>query len=159
MLTQPQLQDILDTVMQDTTSRMTSIQMSSRAFPLSEDICTVCTTFEGTHHATVSLCADTSLLMRLTRDVIQADTVTSQDVEDFAKEYFNVICGQVVARLFQLTHAAFRFQIPDFYVGKYLPDESSHCCVLSYRSSSNEGVQLVVSNLSLPMQSAVYEGY
>lgn len=37
-----------------------------------------------------------------------------QDVEDFAKEYFNVICGQFVARLFQLTKVASRFRIPVF---------------------------------------------
>ena len=143
-ISQREIRDILDQVMREITSRMTEIYPCKGESVLSNDICTVHTTFEGGYSATLTMCVDTALLTRLTRQAIEEEEVSPQDIEDFAKEYFNVICGNIVNKVFQLAHVASRFHIPSFCVGRRAPSEEGRCrCVLNYTSSRNEGAQLI----------------
>lgn len=139
-----EVQNVLDSVMRDITNRVANIQLCKKDSVLSNNICTVHTVFEGNYHASLTLCADTSLFIRLTKNVMQEEKVAQQDIEDFSKEYFNVICGQVVAHLFEDTHLSSRFQIPTFYVGQHLPDgQNDSRLVLRYTSNCNECAQLI----------------
>ncbi|MDR3765722.1 MAG: chemotaxis protein CheX [Butyricicoccus sp.] len=143
-LTQEEIQNVLDQVVQDMTDRIAGIRLCKQDKVLSGDICTVHTTFEGNYHASLTLCVETTLLTRLTQQVMQEETVDPQDIEDFAKEYFNVICGQIVAGLFRVAHVSSRFRIPSFYMGRYVPQENGGPqYVLNYTSDCNEGAQLI----------------
>ena len=143
-LTQTEILDILDCVMQDITNRIARIYPCKQNGAPSDDVCTVCTTFEGGYEANLILYMDTALLTKLAQTTMQEETVSLQDIEDFMKEYFNVICGHIVARLFQTAHISSRFRIPRFYSGLHLPDGAgSFCCVLSYVSGSNERAELI----------------
>lgn len=143
-LTQNDIQNILDRVMRDTTNQVANIQLCKKDSVLSSNICTVHTTFEGGCHASLTLCADASLFTRLTQNVMQEETVAPQDIEDFSKEYFNVICGQVVYHISKAAHIPYRFQIPTFYTGRYLPPaRGTSQLVLRYTSNCNECVQLI----------------
>lgn len=143
-LTQTEIQGILNCVMQDITNRLTQIYLCEQDAALSGDICTVHTTFEGGYHATLTLRVDKALMHRLTQRAMQQEQVAPEDVEDFTKEYFNVICGQVVAKLFQTAHISSRFHIPSYCAGCGMPVEGGTCrCVLNYVSSCREGVQLI----------------
>ena len=143
-LTQNDILDILDCVMQDITNRMARIYPCKQNGAPSGDVCTVCTTFEGGYNANLILYMDTALLTKLTQTTMQEETVSLQDIEDFMKEYFNVICGHIVARLFQAAHISSRFRIPRFYSGLHLPDGAgSLCCVRRYVSGSNARAQLI----------------
>lgn len=143
-LTQTEIQNVLDQVMQDMTKRIGGICLCKRDTILSSDMCTVYTTFEGSYHGTLILCADTTFLIRLARYVMQEDIVDPNDLEDLAKEYFNVICGQVVAGLYRISHNPSRFRIPVFYMGRYIPIEDGGAqYVINYASDQNEGAQLI----------------
>ncbi len=143
-LSQSQVLEILDRVMKDITNRIVTIQSSDKTPPLCpNDSCTVYTTFEGGYRATLTLCVDSNLLLHLAQTSMQEENVSAEDLEDFAKEYFNVICGQVAARLFQAAHISSRFQIPTFETGCYTPEETSQELVLNYTSNRNEGAQLI----------------
>lgn len=143
-LTQTEIQNVLDQVMQDMTKRIGGICLCKRDTILSSDMCTVYTTFEGSYHGTLILCADTTFLIRLARYVMQEDIVDPNDLEDLAKEYFNVICGQVVAGLYRISHCPSRFRIPVFYMGRYIPIEDGGAqYVINYASDQNEGAQLI----------------
>lgn len=143
-LTQTEIQNVLDQVMQDMTKRIGGICLCKRNTILSSDMCTVYTTFEGSYHGTLILCADTTFLIRLARYVMQEDIVDPNDLEDLAKEYFNVICGQVVAGLYRISHCPSRFRIPVFYMGRYIPIEDGGAqYVINYASDQNEGAQLI----------------
>lgn len=143
-LTQTEIQNVLDQVMQDMTKRIGGICLCKRDTILSSDMCTVYTTFEGSYHGTLILCADTTFLIRLARYVMQEDIVDPDDLEDLAKEYFNVICGQVVAGLYRISHCPSRFRIPVFYMGRYIPIEDDRAqYVINYASDQNEGAQLI----------------
>lgn len=140
--------DILDRVMQEITGHMVEIRPIAQKDILSDDVCTVRTTFEGGYHATLALFLDTDLLRKLTQQAMEAEEVAPEDVEDFAKEYLNVICGKVVARLFQTARISSRFRIPVFHKGRVEPGQEQHdqqVCehVLSYLSEDNKGVQLL----------------
>lgn len=142
---QKEISNILDCVMRDITSRMVEIRLCEQGEALSGDTCIVQTTFEGGYHGTLRLLADTALMVRMTQQVMEADDVAPQDVEDFAKEYFNVICGQFVARLFQLTKVASRFRIPVFSTQYKEPEaaKEDNQLVLNYTNAYHEGAQLI----------------
>lgn len=142
---QKEISNILDCVMRDITSRMVEIRLCEPGEALSGDTCTVETTFEGGYHGTLRLAADTALMTRLTRQVMEAEEVAPQDVEDFAKEYFNVICGHFVARLFQRTKVASRFRIPVFSTQRREPEagKENDQFVLNYTNAYHEGAQLI----------------
>lgn len=130
--------------MQDITKQVANIQLCKKDSDLSMDTCTVHTTFDGGCHASLALCADTSLFVRLTQHIMQEEDVAPQDIEDFTKEYFNVICGQVVYHVFKATHISSRFQIPTFYTGQYHPsDHGTSRFTLRYTSNCNECAQLI----------------
>lgn len=145
-LTQTEIADILDRAMQEITSHMAKLSLcecGSQGVP-SGDVCAVSTTFEGGYEADLTLYMDTALLTRLAQTAMQEETVSLQDIEDFTKEYFNVLCGHIVVRLFQATHVSSRFRIPRFYRGLHPPDGGdARSCILSYVSGSNERAQLI----------------
>lgn len=142
--TQADVQDILDQVMRDMTERYAGIQLCQNDSEPSGDICTVYTTFEGSYHGALVLCADTAFLIRLAQHVLQEETIEPNDLEDLVKEYFNVICGQIVAGLFRAFHVPASFRIPVFYTGRFIPDEQDGLHgVINYTSDCNESAQLI----------------
>ena len=138
--------ETLDTVFDEVTRQVTETVAGIRlirgnAVPAG-DLCTVYAAFERGFHSSLSLCAEASVFTRLAEHVMQTPGVTPQDVEDFTKEYFNVLCGHVASRLYRLTKVASRFEIPSFHRGRYRPDDHQDQFVINYVSDKNEGVQL-----------------
>ena len=149
-----ELKDVLNRSIQDTTSRFAGIQLVEQNAELSDDICTVHTILEGNRRAALLLCADTALLKRLAQNILHTPQVPSQDVEDVAKEYLNIICGQVVAGLFQVARITSRFQIPNFRTGLYLPEEKADGqCVLNYDSGEHGKIRLICMGPFIPERS------
>lgn len=143
-LTQTEIQNVLDQVMKDITMQIGGICLQKRDTILSSDMCTVYTTFEGSYHGTLILCADTTFLIRLARYVMQDEALNPSDFEDLVKEYFNVICGQIVAGLYRISPSPSRFQIPVFHVGRYvLISEEGIQGIINYATDHNEGAQLI----------------
>lgn len=143
-LTENEVLNILDCVMRNITNRVVNIQLCKQAMRFSGDTCTVHTKLTGGYDATLILYADTNLMTRLTQQCVQEEKVDPRDVEDFVREYFNVICGQVVSKLFQTTRVPSRFHIPCFCAGKYIPEQDEVCQYeLNYTTCYNEGVQLI----------------
>lgn len=152
-----ELKNVLNHSIQETTSRFAGIQLQEQDVELSDDICTVHTILEGDHRSVLLLCADTVLLTRLAQNIMHSSKVTLQDIEDVAKEYLNIICGQVVAGLFRTAQITSRFQIPSFRVGLYMPEEQAACqCVLNYNGGDQGSVRLICLGPFIPdhLQSA-----
>lgn len=146
---QQQLRDVLNTSIQDTTHHFAGIALSENGESLSNDICTVHTTWEGGCEAVFLMRADRTLLTRLARIILHSEAVAPQDIEDVAMEYFNIICGRVAHGLFQVAHIPTRFQVPRFHPCSYLPEDEVTCrCVMNYSSGEQESVQLAFLGLS-----------
>lgn len=139
-------QKVLDTVFDEATRQITEavagIRLSRGNVIPGGELCTVYAAFERGFSSSLSLCANASLFIQLTQNIMESDQVTSQDVEDFTKEYFNILCGNIAAKLFQITKVASRFEIPSFHRGRYQPENHQDQFVINYFSDKNEGVQL-----------------
>ena len=143
-ISQAQFQKILDEVLQDITQQLAGIQLCPQEeTPENDEMYTLYTTFEGGYQASIALCAEVALLTRLTQYMMQEEHIAQEDIEDFAKEYFNVLCGQIAAGLFNATHIASRFGVPNFHLGRYTPSGTGEQLVLNYTSDQHESAQVI----------------
>lgn len=142
-LTKDCLTEIFDQVVRDITRREAGIVLQPDAPPLKGELCTVYTVFDKGYRASLSLCAERSIFVRLTRHMMDREDVTLQDVELFAKEYFNVLCGHIATELYQITKVPARFGVPVFYQGRYTPKDHLEHIVLTYSNDEEERAQLI----------------
>ncbi len=142
-VTKEELEQILDQALQDVTERTAGVRLHQGDQPLGEDLCTVHITFDKGFGTSLTLCADTSLLARMARNSFHEDAVTPEDVEEFSKEYFNVLCGKIVGAMYQATQVPAHFGTPVFYQGRYEPEGQEAQFILTYSDGHEEGAQLI----------------
>ena len=141
-LSQQELEEVFDQAVREVTEKTAGVQLCSCEEPPDGELYTVHTAFKKGFSSSLSLCADTDVLERMTRSVVRTETVTSQDMEDFAKEYFNLLCGKIAAALFQTTRVASRFGLPTVHQGHYEPEGHQQQFALNYSAGQQEGMQL-----------------
>lgn len=142
-MTREELAQILDQALQDVTERTAGVRLCQGDQPLGEDLCTVHITFDKGFGTSLTLCADTNLLVRMARNSFHEDAVTPEDLEEFSKEYFNVLCGKIVGAMFRATRVSAHFGTPVFYHGRYEPEGQEAQFVLTYCDEQREGAQLI----------------
>ena len=142
-MTMEQLEQVLDQALQDVTERTAGVRLNQGDQPLGEDLCTVHITFDRGFNTSLTLCADTSLLSRMARNSFHEDEVTPDDLEEFSKEYLNVLCGKIAGAMFQATQVSAHFGQPVFYHGRYEPEGQEAQFVLTYSDELREGAQLI----------------
>jgi len=145
-ISQETLEEVLDTATQEVTEQVAGIKLYQSPTAPSAETCTVHTDFNGGFQFGLSMCADVTLFARLTQYMMQQDKIEQQDIEDFVKEFFNVLCGHIAAGLFKNTKIASRFGVPSFHSGYYQPDGMEKQIILNYASDRNEAVQLSSEN-------------
>lgn len=142
-MTREELERILDQALQDVTERTAGVRLRQGDLPLGQDLCTVHITFDKGFSTSLTLCADTSLLARMACNSFHEEAVTPEDVEEFSKEYFNVLCGKVAGAMFQATQVSAHFGTPTFYHGRYEPEGQEAQFVLTYADENSKGAQLI----------------
>ena len=143
VMTKEELEKILDQALRDVTEQTAGVRLHQGKQPPGEDFCTVNITFDKGFGTSLTLCADTSLLSRMARNSFHEDTVTAQDVEEFSKEYLNVLCGKVTGAVYRATRIPAHFGQPVFYHGSYRPEVQEVQFILTYSNEHNEGAQLI----------------
>lgn len=142
-MTKEALAEILDQALQDVTERTAGVRLHHGEQPPGEDMCTVHITFDKGFNTSLTLCADTSLLVRMACNSFHEDAVTPEDLEEFSKEYFNVLCGKVTGAMFRATQIPAHFGQPVFHRGHYEPEEQEVQLILTYSNEHSEGAQLI----------------
>ena len=142
-MTREELERILDQALQDVTERTAGVRLRQGDLPLGQDLCTVHITFDKGFSTSLTLCADTSLLARMACNSFHEEAVTPEDVEEFSKEYFNVLCGKVAGAIFRETQVSAHFGAPTFYHGRYEPEGQEVQFVLTYSDEHSKGAQLI----------------
>lgn len=137
------LEEVFDQIIREVTKQAAGICLCQGDILPSGELCTVYTVFERGFDTSVSFCAESSLFVRLTQYMMQERQITAQDVEDFSKEFFNMLCGHISSRMFQMTKVASRFEIPVFYRGRYVPEGHEEHFAISYISDENENAQFI----------------
>ena len=143
LLSQELFQSVADHALHDVMPQMAGMTLTKGETPPSGEIYTVRTVFEGEPQTGLSLCADASVFRRLTQHITGQEQVSIEELADAAKELFNVFCGHVAVDLFHATKQKFRFQVPQFYKGRKIPD--GHQCLfeLNYCGKEDERVQVI----------------
>ena len=142
-LTQEELERILNQAVQDVTERTAGVRLHQEDMPPGEDMCTVQITFDKGFHTSLTLCADKGLLYRMACNSFHEDSVSPEDLEEFTKEYFNVLCGRIAGSMFQATKVPAHFGPPVFYHGRYEPEGREIQFVLTYSNEHFGGAQLI----------------
>ena len=140
---QERLTEIFDQVVRDITRREAGICLAPGEAEPSGEVFTVYAVFERGFDTCLSMSAEAAMFVRLTRGMMQREDVTDRDVEDFTKEYFTVLCGHIVSRLFRETRVPARFSPPVFRRGRYVPEDHLRHIVLTYADDRNERAQLI----------------
>lgn len=141
---QKNLEKLFDEALREVTEAATGIRLRQETDPpRDENLCTVHIDFLKGFHSSLSICADTSILSRMAKNMLQVDQLTVQDLEDFSKEYINILCGQISSLLFQATRVASRFGVPTFHRGRFEPEHQRRQFALNYSSDQREGAQLI----------------
>lgn len=137
------LREGLDRIIREVTEASAGIELIRGEAQPGEHICTVHVGFRRGFRSSLSIRADTALFTRLAQSMLREEQVTAQDLEDVAKEYFNVLCGHIAAALYKSTHIATRFGVPTFHWGSYSPEDYKEQFVIRYSSGRNEAAELV----------------
>ncbi len=142
-LSQDRLEALLDQAVQEVTELSTGVCLHQDDPVPGGDLCTISISFQKGFHTTLTFCADTALLLRMTQNAFYTDAVTFRDMEDFSKEYFNVLCGRIAALLYETTRTAARFSVPAFYRGQYDPQAHQIQFALNYTDGQQHSAQLI----------------
>lgn len=102
---------------------------------------TVSLAFNRGFQFTLSFQAELTMLERMTRNMMHDERATPQDVEDFTKEYFNVLCGRIAALLYRAARVSARFTVPVFRTREG-PAEGARLA-LGYISDQGERARLL----------------
>ena len=96
-MTKESLAQILDQALQEVTECTAGVCLRQGDQPPGEDLCTVHITFDKGFSTSLTLCADKSLLARMARNSFHEDEVTPEDLEEFCKEYLNVLSRPLIS--------------------------------------------------------------
>lgn len=140
---QEKLEEVFDRITREVTKNSMGIHLVKADTAPGSNLCTVHITFRGGFRSSLSFRADPAIFVRMTQSVIKGRHITPQDVEDVAKEYFNVLCGHIAADLFKATRISSRFSVPSFHQGRYHPQDQEEQFALSYTNDQHESAQLV----------------
>ncbi len=142
-MSKEELEKILDQAVQDVTERTAGVRLHQGSQSPGEDLCTVQITFDRGFRTSLTLCADTGLLYRMASNSFHEESVSPEDLEEFSKEYFNVLCGRIAVAMFQATQVPAHFAPPVFYHGRYEPEGREIQFMLTYSDEYSGGAQLI----------------
>lgn len=142
-ISEEKLREDLDRIIREVTEVSTGVALIHGEAEPGDHVCTVHIGFRQGFHSSLSLRADAALFIRLARSMLMEERITAQDLEDVAKEYFNVLCGHIAAALYKATHISARLSVPFFYWGSYSPKDHREQFVIRYASGQNEAAELV----------------
>jgi len=141
-MSKEKLKEVLDQITRKVTEESAGIRLTPGKSGPEEDQCTVHVRFHRGTLSNLSLRADVEMFSRLAHSMLKEEQITAQDLEDVAKEYFNVLCGHISAALYRATRVGSRFSVPSFYRGAFIPEDRKEQFVLNYSSDQHESAQL-----------------
>ena len=142
-MSEKRLREMLDRTAREVTQDCAGIRLTEEGSGPQGEVWTVYTGFRRGFHSSLSLRADQTLLIRLARSILRRQEVTPQDLEDVAKEYFNVLCGHIAQAMYRATKVASRFDVPSLYPGRFSPPGQSEQFTLNYADDCSGAAQLV----------------
>ena len=142
VMEQDRLEEMMDQAIREVAEK-SGLHLQPDSAPPTGELCTVHITFKKGFRSSLIFYADSSMFARMVQDIVQKDHPSEQDIEDFSKEYFNVLCGRIAALFYDETKVPVRFSVPSFYKGRYEPEGQEEQFSLSYSTEKREGARLI----------------
>jgi hypothetical protein len=83
---------------------------------------TVCGHIHGDYRMEVLLRAEPESFYRLTRNISGEDPLGEDEVQEYATEFFNVLCGRFISAICDRNHILMRFDPPEYQKSSCAPD-------------------------------------
>lgn len=145
------MRELLDDVIVSMTKRMAGIDMertSSGCLPDESAASALITEIIGTDDFTLVYHADNALLLEIAQKMKRRPVEDMDEVGEYTREYFNIICGHMISQLNRREKTSLRFSMP-----RYLPapfdktEEDQNAFVLHYQSPKGSAkVQGIYTN-------------
>lgn len=142
VLTQELFQNVVDQALREVITQMSGIALIRGGSPPSGELCTVYTAFDGNFQASLLMCADNGMFIRMAQRLTHREQVAKEDIEDAVKEFFNVLCGHIAVDLFRATQLKAHFHIPYYVEGCHIPNEQEWPLVLNYCADAADAPQV-----------------
>lgn len=132
------MQELLDDVIVSMTKRMAGIDMertSASCLPDEGEVSAVITEITGTDGFTLVYHADNALLLEIAQKMKRRPVEDADEVGEYTREYFNIICGHMISQLNRREKSSLRFSMP-----RYLPspfdktEKDQNAFVLHYQT-------------------------
>lgn len=138
-----ELAHCLDNALTDVTEKTAGVRLYRHDQPLMGDLCTVHINFDMGYNTSLTLCAEKSMLYRMAANAFHEEEVNRDDLEEFSKEYLNVLCGRLAAWLFKEKKISAHFGAPVFHEGRFTPEGKEAQFVLTYADEAGEGAEFM----------------
>lgn len=131
------IQKILDDAVRDITKRLAGIDLTVGEWPGQEsgEVDSLYTVTKGSYTITIVYHAEKQLIQYIAEKMARRTVEDPQDVEMYAKEYFNILCGHFISQVNRMTKSSARFGVPQY-------------CHGNYKTENCEGIILEVSYTS-----------
>jgi hypothetical protein len=83
---------------------------------------TVCAHIHGDYCLEVRLCSEPESFYRLTRNISGEDPLGEAEIQEYATEFFNVLCGRFISAICDRNHVLMRFDPPEYRKAACAPD-------------------------------------
>lgn len=143
---------LAETLVCEITKQMCGIILESEKEPPEHRrMAVVCGLIGGDCTLRVQFFADRSLFYRLTQYML-GEEPTEEDIEDYAIEFFNILCGRFLSEIINQTHISarlmpIRYELP---TEETTPETDDAMCTLNFISDSQE--QVAFSWTSVPIE-------
>lgn len=107
----------MDEVVKDITKRMAGIDLeraSTDALPSDGKVSALIAEVSGTDGFTLVYNAEDALLREIAQKMKRKPVEDMDEVGEYTREYFNVICGHVISQLNRKTQSTLRFALPQY---------------------------------------------
>lgn len=145
--------EMAETLVCEITKQMSGIVLHSLKDqpPEHRRMAVVCGFIGGDYTLRVQFFADRSLFYRLTKRML-GEEPNEEDIEDYAIEFFNILCGRFLSEIVNQTHISARllpikYELP---TEETMPEADETMCTLNFISDSQE--QVAFSWTSVPIE-------
>ncbi len=138
-----QLREFCSQAARSVTSQVGGIELGAGNGPPRGDARLVFAPFTKGIEIALALHAETGFFQRVCRCMMRREPADERDIEDAAKEYFNVLCGGVAAALYCVAKVAARFAIPTFHEGSYQPRGWQEDWSMDFLGDNGEHARLI----------------
>jgi hypothetical protein len=131
------IQELMDEVVKDITKRMAGIDLeraSTDALPSDGKVSALIAEVSGTDGFTLVYNAEDALLREIAQKMKRKPVEDMDEVGEYTREYFNVICGHVISQLNRKTQSTLRFALPQYLPFPFGGKNSRNALVLYYQS-------------------------